>query len=146
MNRLLHRKVAIGALIALTVLSALVALPLVNAHFTSHASSGRWTIRGHLVPAVHGLHALAQPPDTAQALDLSISLSLRNQSALPQLIAAQNSPHSGLYHQYLSTREFQARFSPTQATVNQVTAWLRSQGLVVHSVAANHLLIDASGS
>ncbi|HEX5547334.1 MAG TPA: protease pro-enzyme activation domain-containing protein, partial [Ktedonobacterales bacterium] len=147
MKRLLHRKVAIGALIALTVLTALVALPLVNSHFTSHAAnSGRWTIHGHLVPAVRGRHALAQAPDMAQALDLSISLSLRNQSGLTQLIAAQNNPHSGQYHQYLSTREFQARFSPTQATVNQVTAWLRSQGLVVHSVAANHLLIDASGS
>ncbi|HEX5547335.1 MAG TPA: protease pro-enzyme activation domain-containing protein [Ktedonobacterales bacterium] len=146
MTRPLRRKVAIGAVIALTVLSALVALPFINAHFTSQAASGRWTIRGHLVPAVRGRHALAQHPDNAQALDLSISLSLRNQSGLTQLIAAQNNPHSGLYHQYLSTREFQARFSPTQATVNQVTSWLRSQGLVVHSVAANHLLIDASGS
>src|SRR5689334_10110674 len=147
MSRLLHRKVALGAFIALIVLSALVALPLINSHFTSHAAdSGRWTIRGHLVPAVRGRHALARSPDQAQALDLSIGLTLRNQSTLTQLIAAQNNPHSGLYHQYLSTREFQARFSPTQATVNQVTAWLRSQGLVVHSVAANHLLIDASGS
>src|SRR5690242_8648681 len=146
MNRLLQRKVAIGALIALTVLTALVALPLVNAHFTSQAASGRWTIRGHLVPALRGRHALAQRPDDAQALDLSISLSLRNQSGLTQLLAAQNNPHSGLYHQYLSTREFQARFSPTQTTVNQVTSWLRSQGLVVHSAAANHLVIDASGS
>ncbi len=146
MTRPLRRKVAIGAVIALTILSALVALPLVNAHFTSQAASGRWTIHGHLVPAVRGRHALAQHPDNAQALDLSISLSLRNQSGLTQLIAAQNNPHSGQYHQYLSTREFQARFSPTQATVNQVTSWLRSQGLVVHSVAANHLLIDASGS
>ena len=56
MSRLLHRKVALGALIALTVLTALVALPLVNAHFTSQAASGRWTIRGHLVPAVRGRH------------------------------------------------------------------------------------------
>ncbi|HEX5547336.1 MAG TPA: protease pro-enzyme activation domain-containing protein [Ktedonobacterales bacterium] len=147
MNRLLRREVAIGALITLALLAALAAVPLVNSHFTSHAAgSGRWIIRGHLVPAVRGRHALAQSPDTAQALDLSISLSLRNQSGLTQLLAAQNNPHSGLYHQYLSSREFQARFSPTQATVNQVTAWLRSQGLVVHSVAANHLLIDASGS
>ena len=147
MNRLLRRKVAFGALIALALLAALAAVPLVNAHFTSHAAgSGRWTVHGHLVPAVRGRHALAQAPDTAQALDLSISLSLRNQSGLTQLLAAQNNPHSGHYHQYLSTREFQARFSPTQVTVNQVTAWLRSQGLVVHSVAANHLLIDASGS
>src|SRR5689334_12079634 len=147
MSRLLHRKVALGAFIALIVLSALVALPLINSHFTSHAAdSGRWTIRGHLVPAVRGRHALARSPDQAQALDLSIGLTLRNQSTLTQLIAAQNNPHSGLYHQYLSTREFQARFSPTQATVNQVTSWLRSQGLVIHLVAANHLLIDASGS
>jgi Pro-kumamolisin, activation domain len=146
MNRLLRRKVAFGALIALTLLAALVAVPLVNSHFTSHAASGRWTVRGHLVPAVHGRHALSQQPDLAQALDLSIALSLRNQSALTQLIAKQNDRHSGLYHQYLSSREFLARFAPTQATVNRVIAWLRSQGLLVHSVAANHLLIDASGS
>ena len=83
MKHLLRRRVAFGALIALALLVALAAGPLVNAHFTSHAAgSGRWTIRGHLVPAVRGRHALAQSPDTAQALDLSISLSLRNQSGL----------------------------------------------------------------
>ena len=62
------------------------------------------------------------------------------------MIAAQNNPHSGLYHQYLTPQQFAARFSPTQATVNAVTRWLRSQGLVVHSVSSNRTLIDASGS
>ncbi|HEY7340568.1 MAG TPA: protease pro-enzyme activation domain-containing protein [Ktedonobacterales bacterium] len=131
---------------AAAALALVVGSPLASAHSANqNASSGRWTVRGHLVPAVRNLKPTATA-DGARALDLSIGLSLRNQSALAQLIADQNNPHSALYHQYLTPLQFAAQFSPTQATVNAVTSWLHSQGLVVHSVSSNRTLIDASGS
>src|SRR6185437_7247441 len=132
--------------VAVAALALVVGSPLASAHSASqNSASGRWTVRGHLVPAVRNLKPTATA-DGARALDLSIGLSLRNQSALAQLIADQNNPHSALYHQYLTPLQFAAQFSPTQATVNAVTSWLHSQGLVVHSVSSNRTLIDASGS
>jgi len=134
-------------LVAVAALALVFGSPLASAHSASSSSSAgkRWTIHGHLVPAVRNLKALGAA-NGAQALDLSISLSLRNQSALNALIAAQNNPHSPLYHQYLTPAQFAAQFSPTRATVKAVTAYLRSQGLVVHSISSNRTLIDASGS
>jgi len=108
-------------------------------------SLGRYTILGHLVPGVRGLHPL-HPTDGARGLDLSIALPLRNPDALDALIAAQNTVGSPLYHQYLTPDQFAAQFGPDQATVDAVVAFLKSNGLSVSSVSANHLLIDASGS
>ncbi len=133
------------AFVAAAALALIVGSPFASAHSAANTSTGRWTIHGHLVPAVKNLKPSAST-DSARALDLSIALSLRNQSALTALIAAQNNPHSGQYHQFLTPQQFAARFSPTQATVNAVTSFLRSQGLVVHSVSSNRTLIDASGS
>jgi kumamolisin len=132
--------------VAAAALALVVGSPLASAHSANqNASSGRWTVRGHLVPTVRNLKPTAAA-EGARALDLSIGLSLRNQSALAQLIADQNNPHSALYHQYLTPLQFATQFSPTQATVDAVTSWLHSQGLVVHSVSSNRTLIDASGS
>ena len=133
------------AFVAAAALALVVGSPFASAHSAANTSTGRWTIHGHLVPAVKNLKPNGNT-DSARALDLSIALSLRNQSALTALIAAQNNPHSGRYHQFLTPQQFAARFSPTQATVNAVTAFLRSQRLVVHSVSSNRTLIDASGS
>ena len=137
------------ALVAVAALALVLGSPLASAHSANNGASSaagkRWTIHGHLVPAVRNLRPGANV-NSAQALDLSISLSLRNQDALAALIADQNNPHSPLYHQYLTPEQFAAQFSPSRASVKSVTAYLRSQGLVVHSVSSNRTLIDASGS
>lgn len=108
-------------------------------------SGSRFVIRGHTVPSLKKVSPSGRM-DGSRALDLSIALNLRNADALSALIAAQNDPNSGLYHRYLTPSEFTERFGPTQATVDQVVAYLRSQGIVVGAVAPNRLLIDARGS
>jgi subtilase family serine protease len=105
----------------------------------------RSIIPGHMVPALQGLTPTNASPASRQ-LDLSISLNLRNRAALDSLIQAQSDPHSALYHQYITPQQFTSMFAPTVASVNQVVTYLHSQGLQVHSVSSNHLLIDASGS
>jgi len=121
-------------------------------HSTALAASadGRSVIPGHIVPALKNLSPLgtvnASPAVVNDQLQLSISLNLRNQSGLDALLQAQQNPQSPFYHHYLTPQQFSNMFSPTQATVDQVTTWLQSEGLRVDSVAPNHLLIDASGS
>jgi hypothetical protein len=114
-----------SAFAVLAALALVLVIPLANTQNTAHAAGKRWTIHGHLVPAVQHFKPLANA-DGSHALNLSIALSLRDQTGLAQLIADQNNPTSARYHQYLTPQEFAARFSPTQATVNSVTAWLRS--------------------
>lgn len=106
---------------------------------------GRYTIRGHIVPALRGAKPL-HATDSARALSLSIALPLRNADALNALIAAQNTPGSPLYHHYLTPAQFAASYGPDQATVDAVTRFLQSNGILVRSVSSNHLLIDADAS
>ncbi len=50
-------------------------------------------------------------------------LSLRNVSALKDLIAAQSAPESARYGQYLTPEQFHAQFSPKAADVQRVAAF-----------------------
>jgi subtilase family serine protease len=105
----------------------------------------RHVITGHLIPRLRQAHP-TRDTDGARTLNLSIALTLRNTAQLKALIAAQNDPHSTLYHQFLTPDQFTQQFGPTQATVNTVSAYLRGQGLSVTSLSHNHTLIDATGS
>ncbi len=112
---------------------------------TTPGNTTRTVLRGHLVPALKGARVLhAAAPE--RVLQLSIALAPRDQPALAALIAAQNDRHSALYHHYLTPAQYAQRFAPTQASVDAVVAYLRAQGLVVGSVASNHLLVRAAGS
>jgi subtilase family serine protease len=112
---------------------------------SSREALSQQTIPGQLAPALKNitpLHATA----SNKVLNLSIGLNLRNVDELNALIAAQNNPTSSLYHQYLTPQQFEQSFAPTEATVQAVTSYLKSQSLQVTSVAANRLVIDANGS
>lgn len=144
--RTLHRQAiaAIGA--ALLLMSVSLAFTVPAAHAAANAGQPtRVTLKGHQIRALNGAHALHGHAGDA-ALHLSIGLNLRNTGALEQLLAAQSDPHSSLYHNYLKRGDYLKYFSPTQADVDTVTSFLRSQGLVVDSVSSDRLLISASGS
>jgi subtilase family serine protease len=105
----------------------------------------RVTLPGQKAAVLNGytpLHA----DQTNRKLALSISLNLRNTTALDQLLAAQNDPKSALYHHYLTPQEFSVAFSPTETSVQEVSTYLQSQGLTVTGVSANHTLISATGT
>ena len=107
-------------------------------------ATGRATLPGHIAPMLKQ-YKVQHATSKAQQLQLSISLNLRNRDALTALLAAQNDPTSSSYHHYLTPQEFTATFGPTQATVDSVVAYLKSQGLHITSIATNHLLVNASG-
>jgi kumamolisin len=140
----LHIVAALLAAISLIAFSPATALAS-PAHGRPGKQLGRYTVLGQKVPGLRGAHPM-HPTDGARALDLSIALPLRNADALNALIAAQNTVGSPLYHQYLTPAQFAASYSPDQATVNAVVAFLKSSGLQVGAISPNHLLIDASGS
>ncbi len=103
------------------------------------------SLNGNIVPRIAQAQFL-QASDPNQQLNLSIGLQLRNASDLNSLLSALYNPQSSQYHQYLTPDEFEQLFAPTSDEVQQVVAYLQSQGLTVQSVASNNLLIDATGT
>jgi pro-kumamolisin-like protein len=111
-------------------------------HLTHAAAPSRVTLPGHIVPALKHTHPKG-PTAGAQKLQLAIALNPRNATGLKALIAQQSDKTSPLYHHYLTSAEYTQQFAPSQATVDAVVAYLRSQGLHIGSVSTNRMLIHA---
>lgn len=103
----------------------------------------RVLLRAQTVPLVQQAQ-LVQAADVSQQLNLSIGLQIRNPNDLDALLTALYDPQSPQYRQYLTSDQFTQLFAPTSDQVQQVTAYLQSQGMTVTSVAPNNLLIDAT--
>ncbi|HLW03663.1 MAG TPA: S53 family peptidase [Ktedonobacterales bacterium] len=139
-----YKRYTLPALLTLTILATLSFL-IYGVVGASSIPGSRSPIPGHLIPALRGRTPLGAT-DGQQRLQLSISLNLADPAGLQALINAQNDKHSPLYHQYITPQQFTAHYAPSQASVDAVVSWLRSQGLTVQSVAANRLIIDAEGT
>src|SRR5579875_2312873 len=120
-------------------------MALITTRILAHAANARVSLSGQVVPLV--AHAtLTGPASPQQQLALSIGLTLRNQAQLDTLLSNLYDPASSQYHRFLSPAQFRASFAPTDGQVQQVIAFLHRQGLHVQNVAANNLLLDATGS
>ncbi len=83
---------------------------------------------------------------SSSPIHILVSLKLRHTAQLNAFLRAVHNPTSPKYHHFLAPAQFTALYGPTRTQVRAVTRYLRSQGLQVHSVASNRLLIRASGS
>jgi subtilase family serine protease len=113
--------------------------------------SPQWSRSGHVVlsgntPAALNSAQLLNRAAPAQEIEVVLGLNIRDEDKLNQLIAEQNDPSSPNYRKYLSAAEFKNRFSPTQADVDAVVAFLQSNGLTVVEISDNHLLITVKGT
>ncbi len=86
------------------------------------------------------------PVDPAQTLRFGLSLPLRDRAELEQLIRDQRDPASPRYRQFLSSAEFAARYSPTEADYAKVLAYARAQGFTVDRTFASRVYVSVSGS
>ncbi len=81
--------------------------------------------------------------DTHATRHVQVALALRDQADAEALAKAISTPGQQFRHT-LSASEFTNRFAATQNTVDQVTTWLRQQGLAVTGVTSNRHFIEAS--
>ncbi len=84
--------------------------------------------------------------DPAMELHLSVVLGIHDQAKLDELIADQQNPSSSQYHQWLTPKQFNERFGPTQAQTEAVVQWLKSQGLRINSINPLGRAIDATAN
>jgi hypothetical protein len=68
------------------------------------------------------------------------------EASLQALIAAQQNPSSTLYHHWLTTDEFAARFGMADSDIAQVRSWLEQQGFSVDGVSRSKNRISFSGT
>lgn len=67
-------------------------------------------------------------------------------AALQKAVAAVSTPGSASYRHFMTVAQYDAAFEPTTASVNSVSAWLRSSGLKVTGVEADHRFVDVTGT
>jgi kumamolisin len=83
---------------------------------------------------------------SSQSLRLVITLPLRNQDELNQLIQDLYNPTSPSYHQFLTVDQFTAEFGPTQQDYNSVISFLQANGLTVVDTSPNRVNLQVTGS
>ena len=101
------------------------------------------SLTGHIPPAVAHSQAVAAL-DSTRLLSLALTLPLRNQAELADLLRAQADPEDPRFGQFLTPQAFAARFSPTQADYDRVAAYARSVGLVVTGTHPNRTVLDVA--
>lgn len=104
------------------------------------------TLTSHVPPAVANGQALwvGELPGT-QRLSLAISLPLRHETELDDLLRQLYDPQSPNYRRYLSVQEFTQRFGPAQDDHGAVIRFAEANGLTVTEASANRLVVDVEG-
>ncbi len=128
-----------AALVCAGTLTATVGLQAASA-----SSPGRAEI-GAAVPATVRAHPVGAVTNTS-AVNFELVLKLRDETGAEQLVRAVATPGSASYRHYLTAQQWEARFSPTAAQVQQAEQWLRSEGFAVGAVSKDRITIAASGS
>ena len=83
------------------------------------------------------------PLKAGEQVDIVVSLKLRNKAELDSLTAKLMAGTPGV--KPLTSAEFMAKHAPTAAQAQEVVAYLRGQGFSNIEVAANNLLVSATG-
>ncbi len=96
-------------------------------------------------PAVTSAHSLGRTP-ASTAIEVDVGLQLSDPAGALALARAVADPKSPSYRQFLTPAQWEKRFSPTKASVDAVTEWLRAQGLTVSGTSADRMTVSASGS
>lgn len=67
-------------------------------------------------------------------------------TALQELITAQQDKSSSSFHTWLSPEQFAERFGPSKSDLQTLTAWLQSHGLRVNRIARGGMTIEFTGT
>lgn len=129
-----RRAVTLAATAGLVVGTAVVAVGTADAGAASpsgHAHPG-YTVKG-AVPASAGV-------------SVEVSIPLRHQHALNDLLAAQVRPGSGHYHKWLTPQQFQRRYGLTDAQLRSLQKELAGKGVSVTRMGAQAVRVTGSSA
>jgi Pro-kumamolisin, activation domain/Bacterial Ig-like domain (group 3) len=146
-----------SALLSSLKLSSLILSILIFSTFSVAAPPNRVAspvVAAQTVRLAAGVPMQARPEFDQGAVDPSLKMSVTlltvpsasQQRALTKLLADQQTPGSGSYHQWLTPEEYADRFGLSLSDVAKLTAWLQSQGFNVVETARGRNWIVFTGT
>jgi subtilase family serine protease len=140
----------LAAIALLATLSAFAQTsPTLQSRITSPIENGsRVTLVGSHPPKAEPASDIGavSPALELHGMSLIFSQTPAQQQALSNLITAQQTPSSPLYHQWLTPETYAAQFGVTDADIAAASGWLQSQGFSVDSVSRSRNRILFSGT
>jgi len=114
---------------------------------TPAPAAERQLLPGHVPAAVatFNLQTVDRLPATNR-LHLGISLPLRNNEALGQLLKGIYDPASPNFHRYLTPEQFNERFGPTEADYQAVIRFARTNGFTVTHTVPGRSFLDVEAA
>ena len=109
------------------------------------AAHGQTKLSGS-VPSWANAKNYVAAANSSDAIGFRVYLTWNNPSAVEALAEAVSDPASSSYRRYLTPEQFRQRFAPSQAQVNAVQSWLRSQGFTVEYTPLNNHYVSAEGT
>ena len=110
------------------------------------AQAAQRPMTSHVPEAVStGQAQLVGDLSASQRLSLAISLPLRNEADLDNLLQQIYDPQSPGFHHYLSVKEFTAKFGPSASDYAALLTFAQANGLDLIDAPANRMVIDVEG-
>ena len=83
---------------------------------------------------------------SAQQMNLTIVLPLRNQAELTALLSRLYDPSSPDFHRFLTVEQFTEQFGPTAEDYQNVLSFAKTNGFTVTGAPANRLIVPINGT
>ncbi len=143
--RCIRRPLSFAALF-LSPLAALAVSP--PNRIASVDNSSRGAVAHNVAGRTKAAADLGQAPSgrRMEGITLFFSRTAAQQTALDQLMVAQQTPGSPQYHKWLTPTQFGQQFGLSAADLAKVRSWLTAQGLAVSYVAPSNSLITVGGT
>ncbi|TMF48082.1 MAG: serine protease, partial [Chloroflexi bacterium] len=109
------------------------------------APSGRATLTGN-VPSWAKSANFKAAANQSDSIGFRVYLGWNNPSAVESLAKSVSDPRSASYGRYLTPQQFRQQFAPSQAQVNAVQSWLKSQGFTLDYTPLNNHYVAAEGT
>src|SRR5438876_4977357 len=109
------------------------------------APSPRATLAGNVPPWAKSAN-FKGAANASDSIGFRVYLGWNNASAVEALAKSVSDPRSASYGNYLTAQQFRQQFAPSQAQVNAVQSWLRSQGFSIVYTPQNNHYVSAEGT
>ena len=106
--------------------------------------NGKNALAGSVPPWAQAAHKVGASDKSTQ-VDFRVYLSNRGGDAAQRLAGRSRRPGTPSTGKFLTAAQYRAQFSPAQADVDAVSAWLKAQGFTVGDVPDNHKYVEAIG-
>jgi len=111
------------------------------------ASASRVSLHGHRLAVLSEATPLpAQAHDSERTMTLTLVLRRDDQAGFERYLHDVYDPNSSRYHRFLSAQSQAAGYGPSEQTYNELTDYLKGQGLRVVAGSRNRLTLTVAGT